>query len=122
MDNRVGILNALAVQEFDPECTRCAKPHLAARVVRAILVPFKILKDCKYWISSIVLRKAVGKCVPPLENGNQIDLVEKGERPASELSHMTEFRKLLNRTFGSKSTAIMIAEIDKIDWLVLNFI
>lgn len=116
LDGRVGVLNALAVQEFDPDCTKCAPPHLVARVVRAIFSPVKILKDCKYWISFIILRNAARQCVPPLGNRNQIDLAEKGNKPASEMLCVVEFRKQLDQTFGSKSTAIILAQIDKLDW------
>lgn len=111
LDGRVALLNTHVVQNFNPEHPRYCTPHRAARVIRLILVPVKLVKICRYYIASRMserqarLSSGGDSCHIDLEAAEEIEF-------ASEKPCMARFRKSLDCTFGPEITVCILTEIN----------
>lgn len=112
LDSRVGVLNILMIQKYDPGKSIYTKPHLAARVFRKILTPVKLVKA--------FFRKLRGQPPHlPFRDSNPIDLkMAVNGLHASQMPWMAMFRKSLNHTFGFKVADSMMTEIDDLEMWV----
>lgn len=111
LDGRVALLNTHVVQNFDPVRPDYQIPHQAARVIRVILTPVKLVKDFRYHIASQLSERPARPS--PVEALRQIDLeVPESMEFASEKPYMKRFRKLLDRTYGAKIAECIMTEID----------
>lgn len=111
LDGRVALLNTYVVQNFDPEHPGYRMPHRAARVIRLILVPVKLIRICRYYIASRMSERQARLSSGGDSSYIDLEVAEEIEF-ASDKPCMARFRKLLDRTFGPENTVCMLTEIN----------
>lgn len=108
------------MQKLNPAKLSYTKPHLAARVVRNVLISVDQVKACKCWAVSVIHKLSRRPPSLSLRDTSPIDLeMAVNGLHASEMPWMATFRKSLNSTFGLKIANSMMDEIDDIEMWVI---